>query len=167
MARQKNNTEKEKIEMTQERYKELLEELERRKTVDREIIAAEISDARELGDLSENHAYTIAMEKKEMNENRIKDLESLMKVVTIVKGSSSSTLVTIGSTVTILNLKNNSKKKVSLVGSEETEAADPLSGKISIDSPIGKALNNSKVGDIVDVVLPSGVIEFKVLSMDS
>jgi transcription elongation factor GreA len=153
------------IDMTQDAYDELVKELETRKTSEREAIAKEISDARELGDLSENHAYTVAMEKKDMNENRISDLEELIKNVRIVKASSSKNLVTIGSTVEIINTNTKSKKKVTLVGSEQTEAADPSSGKISIDSPIGKAVFNAKVGDVVEANLPSGMVKFEIAKL--
>ncbi len=152
----------EKIEMTRESYDELVKELEHRKSVERAAIAKEISDARDLGDLSENHAYTVAMEKKDMNENRITDLETLLKNVRIVKSSASKVVATIGSSVEIKNLTTNSGRTVVLVGAEETQAADPREGKISIDSPIGKAVLNSKVGDVVEVLLPIGNTKFKI-----
>ncbi len=161
MAKRKA-TELEVIEMTQEAYDELVKELEFRKTDERNNIAKEISDARELGDLSENHAYTIAMEKKDINENRISDLEDLIMRVKIVKASSSNSVVTIGKPVVIVNTKTKTPKTVTLVGSEKTEAADPSEGKISIDSPIGSALHNAKLGDVFEVELPSGKVEYKV-----
>ena len=148
--------------MTQGSYDELVKELEFRKSTERENIAKEISAARELGDLSENHAYTVAMEKKDMNENRISDLESLIKNVQIVKTAGSSTLVTIGSKVTVTNLKNKKSRTLILTGSEQTEAADPSEGKVSIDSPIGKGILNAKKGDIVHVELPIGTVEYKI-----
>lgn len=162
MARKKANNDQDVIQMTQAAYDELLKELEHRKTVERESIAKDISAARELGDLSENHAYTVAMEKKDMNENRISDLEDLIKNVQIVAQSSSKNLVTIGSTVEITNLKTKAKRKLTLTGSQETEAADPRENKISKDSPIGRALLNSKVGDVVHVELPMGQVEYKI-----
>ncbi len=162
MSRKKSQQEDEVIQMTQASYDELVKELEQRKTIEREEIAKEISAARELGDLSENHAYTVAMEKKDMNENRITDLESLIKNVQIVKASSSNSIVTIGSKVKITNLKNKQSKDIVLTGSEETEAADPREGKISIDSPIGQAILNSKKGDVVHVDLPVGQVEYKI-----
>lgn len=148
--------------MTQAAYDELLKELEHRKTIERENIAKEISAARELGDLSENHAYTVAMEKKDMNENRITDLESLIKNVQIVKASSTTSIVTIGSKVVVTNLKNKKARTLILTGSEQTEAADPREGKISKDSPIGQAILNAKKGDIVHVELPVGKIEYRI-----
>jgi transcription elongation factor GreA len=150
------------IEMTQSAYDELVKELEERKTLERDKIAKAISDARELGDLSENHAYTVAMEQKEMNENRIEDLEELLKNVHIVSNNNSTKVVTIGKSVQITNLETKKSKTVTLVGSEQTEAADPTKGMISIDSPIGKAIQNASVGDKVVVVLPAGQVEYKI-----
>ncbi|MCA9386606.1 transcription elongation factor GreA [Candidatus Dojkabacteria bacterium] len=162
MARKKAQKDEELIQMTQASYDELVKELEFRKTTERENIAKEISAARELGDLSENHAYTVAMEKKDINENRISDLESLIKNVQIVKTSSSTSLVTIGSKVQITNLKTKKSREVTLTGSEQTEAADPSEGKVSKDSPIGSAILNARKGDIVHVKLPIGTVEYKI-----
>lgn len=162
MARKSTKQEEEIIQMTQQAYDELVKELEERKTTEREEIAKEIAEARELGDLSENQPYTVAMERKDMNENRISDLESLIKNVQIVKASSSTSMVTIGSTAVITNLKTKKDRTVILTGSEETEAADPREGKISKDSPIGRAILNAKKGDIVHVDLPVGQVEYKI-----
>lgn len=158
----KNKIQDDVIQMTQASYDELAQELEVRKTTQRAEIAAEITEARELGDLSENHAYTVAMEKKDQNENRISDLEELMKNVQIVADSTSNTIVTIGKTVELVNLANKQKRVVILVGSEETEAADPTSGKVSVDSPIGQAIYNAKVGEEVEVSLPMGAVKYKI-----
>lgn len=156
---QKTNT----IKMTQEAYDELVQELEMRKTTERERIAKAIADARELGDLSENHAYTIAMEDKDLNEARIADLEELIKNVEIVTAEDTpSSIVSIGNTVSIKNLATSQLKKVQIVGGQETEAADPEAGKISSDSPIGAAIMNKRVGDIVEVSLPTGTIKYRV-----
>lgn len=151
------------IKMTQEAYDELVKELEMRKTEEREKIAKAIADARELGDLSENHSYTIAMEDKDLNESRISDLEELIKNVQIVTSDDTpSSIVSIGSTVSIKNLATTQVKKVHIVGGQETEAADPEVGKISSDSPIGSAIMNRKVGDTVEVSLPAGITKYKI-----
>lgn len=151
------------IKMTQEAYDELVRELEMRKTEEREKIAQAIADARELGDLSENHSYTIAMEDKDLNESRINDLEDLIKNVEIVtNGDTPTSIVSIANTVTIKNIATGQSRKVHIVGAQETEAADPEAGKISMDSPIGKAIMNKKVGDTVEVSLPAGVTKYKI-----
>ncbi|GAB4284461.1 MAG: hypothetical protein Kow0081_1660 [Candidatus Dojkabacteria bacterium] len=164
VARKKANQD-DLIQMTQASYDEIIAELEHRKNVLRPQIAGEITEARELGDLRENHAYTVAMEKKEQNENRIADLEELIKKVQIVSDSSSNKVVTIGKTVTIRNISSNKERTITLVGSEETEAADPASGKVSVDSPIGKAINKAMLGDKIIVKLPIGEVEYEILKI--
>ncbi len=151
------------IEMTQDAHDELTKELQYRKDILREEIAKEISEARELGDLSENHAYSVAMEKKEQNENRITELEDMLKKAKVVTGSDAGNIVRVGKTVEIENLEKKEKRIVTLVGSEETQSAEPNEGKISVDSPIGKAIFNAKVGDEVEVHLPTKVVKYRII----
>lgn len=158
MTERENNA----MEMTQESYDELFQELEERKNVLRKEIAKEIADARDLGDLSENHAYTVAMEKKDLNEARISQLEVMVKNAKVVSSPKNSTIVRLGSVVEIENVSTKSTRVVTLVGSEETRSAEPNEGKISVDSPIGEAILNAKVGDVVTAKLPDREIEFKV-----
>ncbi len=163
MGRTKRSVQTEEyIELTKEALEKLKEELENRKTVLREEIAAEISTARELGDLRENQAYTYAMEKKERNELRISELEDMLKRIKVISGNGNSKVVQIGSKVTIKNLETKKSITVTLVGSEETQSANPNSGDISIDSPIGRALYNSKVGEEVTVSLPAKDVKYKI-----
>jgi len=164
MTKAKKTTQDENtITMTQEAHDLLIKELEHKRDVLRKEIADEISRARELGDLSENHAYTVAMEKKEMNENRINEIESILAVVKIVQDTTPNNFVNVGEAVEILNMDNNQKRVVTLVGSSETKTANPQDGKISTDSPIGKAIYNSKIGDTVNVVLPSKTVPYKIV----
>lgn len=150
--------------MTQSSYDELLKELNYRKDELRIEIAEEIAAARELGDLSENHAYTVAMEKKEMNENRINELESIIAQVFIAEEQGSDDFVNVGETIEIENLENKQKRNIILVGSEESKSANPAEGKLSTDSPIGRAVLNSKIGDVVEVKLPNGKVnQYKVV----
>lgn len=162
MARTKKTTKQNEnqITMTQSSYDELRKELSHRIEELRPEIAEEISAARELGDLSENHAYTVAMEKKEMNENRINELESIIALVYIVDDQATNTdnIVNVGETIEIENVENSQKRNIILVGSEESKSANPTEGKLSTDSPIGKAVLNAKIGDIVEVKLPSGKV---------
>ncbi len=151
------------IKMTQEAYDELVKELDHRQNTLRKQIADEIAAARELGDLSENHPYTAAMEKKELNENRITDIEDVIIKAVIAEENVSDHFVSVGEQVEIENLETNQKKTVLIVGSEETRSANPLDGKISSDSPIGKAIINAKLGDTVEVVLPTKKINYKIL----
>ncbi len=167
MAKTRKNGKIENVEMklTQDAYNALQSELDHRITVLRKEIADEIAAARELGDLSENHAYQVAMEKKEMNENRILEIEDILAIAVIAKESTSDNNVSIGEKVEIQNLENKQKRTVTLVGTEETKAANPLEGKLSVDSPMGKALYNAKVGDTIEVVLPNKKVLYKVLKL--
>jgi len=161
MARTKKTTKQSEnqITMTQSSFDELKKELNYRIEELRPEIAEEISAARELGDLSENHAYTVAMEKKEMNENRINELESIIALVFIVdETTNSDDIVNVGETIEIENIENSQKRNIVLVGSEESKSANPTEGKLSTDSPIGKAVLNAKIGDVVEVRLPSGKV---------
>lgn len=162
----KNQGEEPILTMTQVAYDELKKELEHRVNVLRKEIADEIAAARELGDLSENHAYTVAMERKEMNENRILEIEDILAVAKIVEAVKTDMFVNVGETVEIQNHDNKQKRIVTLVGSEESKTANSLEGKISIDSPIGKALSGSRVSDVVDVRLPNNrITKYKVLRL--
>ncbi|MEO6728585.1 MAG: transcription elongation factor GreA [Candidatus Dojkabacteria bacterium] len=167
MAKTKKNgkTENAEMKLTQDAYNVLQAELDNRIGVLRKEIADEIAAARELGDLSENHAYQVAMEKKEMNENRILEIEDILAIAVIAKESKSDNQVSIGEKVEIQNMDNKEKRTVILVGTEETKAANPLEGKISVDSPIGKALYNALVGEIVEVALPNKKISYKILKL--
>lgn len=150
--------------VTQAGYDAMVQELENRTDVVRVEIANEISQARDLGDLSENQAYASAMEKKEMNDARIDELEYLISIAQITDASQQDDVVSIGHTVEIQKV-GGEKRTIALVGKAETGQASPAEGKISIDSPIGKAINMAKVGDVVEVKLPKGTVKYKVLKI--
>jgi transcription elongation factor GreA len=154
------------ITVTQEAYDEMVAELEELINVKRPEIADRLKDARSLGDLKENYDYTNAMEEKELNESRIAELEDRIKKAQVVKSIKTDNVVQIGEKIEILNCESNEKRIVVLVGSEETQAANPLEGKLSIDSPIGKAILNARIGDEVDVKLPGKTVKYKVLKIN-
>lgn len=161
-AKKATQTTENVLSMNQASYDELKKELENRISVIRKDIADEIKAAMELGDLSENHAYTVAMDKKEMNENRILELEDILAIAKIVTANTTDNVVNIGEPVELQNLVTKERRVVVLVGTEESKTANSLEGKISIDSPIGKAIFNAIYGDTVDVVLSKGVVKYKV-----
>ncbi len=161
-AKKATQTTENVLSMNQGSYDELKKELDNRIAVIRKDIADEIKAAMELGDLSENHAYTVAMDKKEMNENRILELEDILAIAKIVTANTSDNVVNIGEPVELQNLVTKESRVVVLVGTEESKTANPLEGKISIDSPIGKAIFNAMIGDTVDVVLAKGVVKYKI-----
>jgi transcription elongation factor GreA len=161
-AKKATQTTENVLTMNQDSFDELKKELENRINNVRKDIADEIKAAMELGDLSENHAYTVAMDKKEMNENRILELEDILAIAKIVTSNTSDNVVNIGEPVELQNLETKESRVVILVGTEESKTANPLEGKLSIDSPVGKAIHNAMIGDTVDVVLSKGVVKYKI-----
>ncbi len=123
-------------------------------------ISDAIKTARELGDLAENAEYQSARAEQERNEARISDIENILQNVEIIKKPRGDNKVQLGS---IVKLKNNGKtKEFQVVGTVE---ADPLSGKISDESPIGQALLGKKVGDGVEIATPTDTITYKVVDI--
>jgi len=123
-------------------------------------IADAIKTARELGDLAENAEYQSARADQERNDNRISEVEHILQNVEVIKAPRGDSKVQLGSTV---KLKNDGKtKEFQVVGTVE---ADPLNGKISDESPIGKALLGKKVGDDVAITTPAETSLYKVVSI--
>lgn len=148
---------------TQQGYQELVDELYRRTHEEREKIKNDIAVARSFGDLSENSEYDEARNDQAKNEARIKELEELIENAVILDESSIDTsVVSLGSSVKILNLDMNAEFVYDLVGSNES---DPMKGKISDQSPIGAALVGKRAGDTVSVDVPNGTVNMKVLQV--
>ena len=153
-----------KTPLTKDGEKKLQEELKNLKLERPEIIKA-IAEAREHGDLKENAEYHAAREQQSMVEARIKDIEFKLGNSEIIdsKSSENKNQIIFGSTVELLNTKDNSKIKYQLVGEDE---ADLTKNKISFNSPIGKGLMNTKVGDIITILVPKGKLNFKVININ-
>ncbi|MFH1386775.1 MAG: transcription elongation factor GreA [bacterium] len=149
--------------MTKENYEKLKEKLEELKKK-RPIISKTIGEAREAGDLRENSAYHAAKEEQGMNEMRIKELEAKIENAKVVDKSELMTRgqVSLGSTVRIMALDTENESEYMLVSEME---ADVLENKISTASPIGGAIINQKVGDVIEVELPRGLVKYKVLEI--
>jgi transcription elongation factor GreA len=148
---------------TEEGLQKLKDELHQLRTVERKLIIKAIADARDKGDLSENAEYDAAKSDQGLLEIKISKMEEIVANARIVDTSKLDiTKVSILTTVKIKNLKNNMEMKYTLVAENE---ADLKAGKISIDSPIGKALVGGKVGDKVDVTVPAGVIPFEIIEI--
>lgn len=153
----------ETIYMTIEKVQEIEEEIKHLKTVARKEIAQKIAEARSHGDLSENAEYDAAKEAQQHLEMKIAKLELILSKVQVIKPEDMpNDKVYILSKVKIKNLKNNSIMEYTLVSPEE---ADFEKKKISVDSPIGKALIGKKIGDIVDMKAPAGTIQFEILDI--
>lgn len=124
-------------------------------------VADRIKTARELGDLSENAEYQTAREEHDKLEGRISEIEHILRNVQLITKPKSGSKVQIGSTV---KLKGSGKtKEFQVVGTVE---ADPLSGKISDESPIGKALLGKKLGESVDIVTPAETATYKIAEIN-
>ena len=148
--------------LTIEGLKELEAELEELKTVGRKEAAEKIKVARSFGDLSENSEYDEAMSDQAKLEARISEIEHIIKTAKVLDVESLGTEnVHIGSTVKIVD-KKKKEFTYTIVGFAQ---ADPAVGKISDESPVGKALIGHKVGDIVEVEAPCGIIKYEVMEI--
>ena len=146
--------------VTAETFERLKEELQHMKGVDRPAASSAIAEAREKGDLKENAEYDAAKEAQGMLEAKIKQLEGVLANARILDESNIDTSkVSILTKVTLTNM--NAKKQVTYKIVSENEA-DLKLGKISVTSPIGKSLLGKVIGDVVDVIVPAGVLKFKV-----
>lgn len=150
--------------MTKEGYDKLKAELEHMKTAGREEMAQAIAEAREKGDLSENAEYDAAKDAQGMLEMKINELEKVMANARILdKSQLDTSKVTILSTVTIRNKKNNREVAYTLVSEKEANLKEK---KISVTSPIGKGLLGKEVGDIAQVQTPAGALDFEIISIE-
>lgn len=146
--------------VTKETLEKMREELQRMKTVDRPAASRAIAEAREKGDLKENAEYDAAKEAQGILEAKIAQLEGQLAQARIVDTSSIDTSkVSILTKVTITNIATKKTVTYQIVGEKE---ADLKSGKISVNSPIGKGLLGKTVGEVAEVQAPTGLIKFKV-----
>ena len=143
--------------------KKLEDELENLKVVKRKEVAGKIKEAREQGDLSENAEYDAAKDEQRDIEARIEDIEKILKnAEVVVEEEVDLDKISIGCNDKILDIEFDEELEYKIVGSTE---ANSLKGKISNESPVGKALLGKQVGDIVKVETPGGEFEYKVLSI--
>jgi len=148
---------------TEEGLKKLRQELNQLKDVERPKASQAIAEAREKGDLSENAEYDAAKEAQGMLEMQIAKFENTLANARIINESELDTSkVLVLSTVEVKNTTNGATMKYTLVAQSE---ADLKSGKISVDSPIGKGLLGKEVGETATISVPNGTIEFEVLSI--
>ncbi len=149
--------------LTQEGYEKLIKELDYLKTTRRREIAQAIAQARAFGDLKENAEYAAAKDDQAHNEKRISDLESKLSQVRIIDNENmKSDEVLIGAAVLLKDMDTDEELKYTLVSEMEANYEE---GKISIASPVGKALLNHKVGQVVDIQIPAGTLRYKILQI--
>lgn len=152
-----------KIPMTKKGYEALQAELTRLKREERPKNIQAITEAREHGDLKENAEYKAAKEHQQFINTRMAEVEYKLANAQVVEraGGKIETIV-FGVTVSMLNMESQEEKRYTLVGEDE---ADLKNGSISVQSPIGRALIGHRVGDIVEVQRPAGMIEYEIQSI--
>ena len=147
--------------LTSEGFLELETELNDLKSVDRPRIIEAIKEARAQGDLSENADYDAARDEQAKIEARIQELEYMLEHAKIIEKVSGDT-VSVGTTVTLQYIDDEDEEVYSIVGALE---ADPFENKISNESPIGKAIMDRKVGDVISVDSPNGSYDIKIVKI--
>ena len=153
----------EKVPITSKGFAALEEELRHRQQVERPRIIQAISEARALGDLSENAEYHAAKEAQSLNEGRILELESMISRAEIIDVSKlSGDRIKFGATVKLVDEDTEEEKTYQIVGEPE---ADVRSGRVSITSPIARALMGKTVGDTVEVTTPGGGKSYEVIKV--
>lgn len=146
--------------MTEQGYEKLLDEVKKLEEVERPQVIQAIAEARDKGDLSENAEYSAAKEKQALLEDRINQLQMQLRSVRIIDTKQLNTdTVQLLTTVTVLNVKENKKKNFTIVSDTESNIRK---GKISISTPIAQGLLGKKVGDVVDIEVPAGILTFKI-----
>lgn len=149
--------------ISKEGLEKLKAELHEMKAEKRPAISKKISDARDFGDLKENAEYHAAKEALSMLEAKISQLEEALSRARVIDPSKVSTKhVSIYTTVALKDLKRNQKVEYTLVSQEE---ADFRHFRISTNSPVGKALLGKKVGEVVDITVPAGMLQYEVLQI--
>lgn len=147
--------------ITEEGLRKIKEELERRKGEVRQGIASAIKEAKEQGDISENAEYTEAKRQLAENEARVVELEVMLKESQVVSHNGVSSVVQLGSMVSVKS-RHGQEMKFNIVGSNEV---NPNEMKISNESPMGKGFMNRKKGDIVNIETPEGKATYEILDV--
>lgn len=151
------------VKLTQESLDAYKEELEYLKTTRADEVAEQLKEARSFGDLSENAEYDEAKNEQGKLYSRIAELEDLIKHAVVVSGDTyAADEVSPGCSFTVKDLEFDEDKEYRFVGSQE---ADPSAGRVSDESPFGKAMLGKKVGDVVEVEAPVGILKFQILDI--
>ena len=149
--------------MSQEGYDKMVAELRHMETVDRPAASEAIAEARDKGDLSENSEYDAAKEVQAMLEMKINKLKAALASAKIIDPKKLSTdTVQILSTVEMENVKNKARMKYTIVSESEANLRE---GKISSQTPVAQGLLGHKVGDVVDIKIPQGVVQLKIVNI--
>ena len=150
--------------LSAERLEELKQELNYLKTVREKEVADQIKEARSFGDLSENSEYDEAKNEQGKLYSRIAEIENILANCSVIEEEADSDpdTVRLGSKITVMDTILDEEETYQVVGSQE---ADPMNGRISEDSPFGKALLGKAIGDEVQVEAPAGVLRYRILEI--
>ena len=149
--------------ITKKGYEALKAELDRLRKVERPKVIEAIAEARSHGDLSENAEYDAAKERQGFIQARMKEIEGKLADARIIDTANlSGDTVVFGATVVLLETESNQEKRYTLVGQDEADLKD---GKISVQSPVGRALIGRRVGDQVQVTTPARIVEYEILQI--
>lgn len=150
--------------MTPEGYQKLKEELDRLLKVERPKNIQDIAEARSHGDLSENAEYHAAKERQSFIEGRIQELQAKVALADVIDPAKiNQSRIAFGATVKVLDVEADTEYEFTLVGPDE---ANVKSGKISVTSPVGKALIGKEVGDVATVKAPARTIEYEIVEIN-
>lgn len=147
--------------VTQEFLEKMKKELDYLKSTKRLEVAQRLKEAIALGDLSENSEYVDAKNEQAFTEGKILELEAKIRTAVVIEASKSDH-VGMASSVRIRDMQTGDEEDVTIVGSSE---ADPFEGKISNESPVGRALIGAKKGDVVEVNAPAGILKYQVVEI--
>ena len=154
-----------KYKMSQERYDEIKQELHYLETVREKEVSELIKEARSFGDLSENSEYDEAKTEQGKLYSKIAELKALIEKAEIIeKQDMDKGVVALSSRIKLLDVDENEELEYQIVGSQE---ANPMSGRISDESPIGRGLLGHKVGETVTIDAPAGQMKFTILSVEN
>lgn len=148
--------------LTKKGHQKLAEELEYLKTTKRRQLSKAIGEARAHGDISENAEYDAAKDAQGMNEKRIAELEQKLASARILDENISTDEVLIGARVKLKDLDSGEELEYTLVAGEEANYEE---NKISVSSPIGSALLNHKLNEVVEIAIPAGILKYKILKI--
>jgi len=152
-----------KLPMTKEGFMKLQDELERLRRVERAKAIQAMNDAAAHGDITDNADYRVAKERRDYVEGRIKELDDKLARAQVIESKDLSTdKVVFGCTVLLGDVDSDRKVRYRIVGADE---ADIRNGRISINSPVAKALIGHRIGEVVQVVVPSGKKEYEILEI--
>ena len=149
-----------KYQLTQQGFENLQKEYDEFTKIRRPKAIERLKTARAMGDLSENSEYSAAKEDLAFVEGRIQEIETLLKNAEVIQNKTNNLIVTLGSLVTVET--DDIKDQLQIVGEFE---ADPLNKKLSSTSPIGSALLNKKIGDLMEIEVPDGKKKYKILDI--